>query len=121
MRTSPLYEGGVPVLDVTSGGVTGGNFYEFIGAGDPGEPGFRAKLYWLPSDGERDSGPLTLTVSRPDSADPGHVLVIERPITTTAGEAWASSVPLPKLDRWRIEAEFGSGATGCFEFVLTSA
>jgi hypothetical protein len=99
----------VRVLDVRSGEILAGNFYGLTGAGDPGDPDFVAKIYWVPNDSD---------VAVQSLDDPAR-----SPITTQFGNAsaggrffWPSGTPLPGHGRWRLTAE-SIGQWGCF--VLT--
>ena len=106
-------------LDVRSGELLAGNFRELTGQGQPGDPDFQAKVYWLPlgDDEVVKTNPLILTVqSLSDPAAPPTVLTLGGDgVWAQAGDGyfWPSGVALPSHGRWRLEAQ-APGHCGCF-------
>lgn len=106
---------GDPGPAVRSGEILAGPLGDLVGVGQPGDPDFRAKIYWVPLDPEiAETEELVVTVE---------YLGVEEvaPTELRLGGAhsgdryfWPSSTPLPRRGAWRLTAT-APGHWGCFE------
>lgn len=109
------------VLNARSGELVAGNFYELLGRGTPGDPGFVAKIYWVPRDPEvAKTEALTVTARYLGDARQPTVTVgfggdgTWQSSGTGTGYFWASGTPMPRKGRWRLTAT-ALGVWGCFK------
>jgi hypothetical protein len=107
------------VLDLESGQIRAGNFYDLSGEGKPGDPDFVAKIYWAPLDPEiAEDHPLLVRVENLDRRDQ----VVEVEVTTAAfggGQYfWPSAIPLPDSGSWRLTAT-APEHWACFELTVS--
>jgi hypothetical protein len=111
------------VLDVRSGEIVAGNFYDLSGTDHPGDPAFSAKIYWIPLDPTiAKTNPLTLTITDLDNTStPATTLHLggdgTASMTVDRYYFWPSGTPLPHRGRWRITAE-APPEWGCFELTV---
>lgn len=96
------------MLDVRSGEFVAGNFAEIDGYSQPGEPDFRAKIYWVPDDRHiAEAEVLKVTVEKMHDGARSHTQRFGGDGTNAWSDGryfWPSGISLPEHGQWRLTA-----------------